>query len=256
MNVDGNAFDFDAGCEECVMEYCYGHDVDGACCLLWNDDAGATHSSNCVVRDCIFVNGSRGASSNLAAGLATAGDVRTPSIYHNIFWNQFNPGGVNKLITCQRGSPAISLYNNVFSISGPTMTFGDVGAAAANAIAGNVYNVRSGASFSLVTSTGTYNSLAALRAAGYEMRDGAPVGAEGDPDFAAPGTTPVIMPSAPVNTLSAYVISQHSAARAVGVTLPPLAPVEEPSSSPTVTTGAPVDAGPRGFGAQASLAPR
>ena len=213
--IDGNSFDFDADCKDCLIEYCYGHDVDGANMLLWNDDGSTTSSGN-VVRYNIFVNGSRRSTSNGAAALATAGTAGVPIVHNNVFYNAKSTNGSSVLIFCSsHASAGYKLFNNIFSISG-AMTFGNV---RNTTLMGNVYNARQGSTFSITASGSTFTSLSGMRAAGFESGNGELYGAAGDPMFSAAGTRPVIMPDSPVSRLTAYDLNVGSAASGVGVNL-------------------------------------
>lgn len=212
--VDGNAFDLDADCHDCVIEYCYGHDCDGSVVLLWNDDAGATSSNGSVVRYNIFVAGSRGSDSNGGSIFSSAGAAGEFKVYQNTFYQKRNAVGVTALINVHSGG-APGFYNNVFSVAGGE-DFGQVGGAT---LLGNFYDVRAGSTFRLAAGEKVYSTLTALHEAGYERLDGVDTGAAGDPKFRAPGETPVIMPEKPVSALAAYDLAVDSAARGAGVDL-------------------------------------
>ncbi len=210
--VDGNAFDFDAHCVNCVIEYCYGHDVDGACMLLWNDQGGSPSSSGSVVRYNVFVNGGRGNQSGIACGLAVTpfagNDIR---VHNNVFWQDDNGSTQTALLNCRSGSTTV-LFNNIFSVQGG-INFGTV----YGTVCGNLYEVNAGSTFSLNISGSTYTSFAALRTGGQETLNGAPFGALGSAGFPNPGSTPVVMPLAPVSALVDYDLGSSSAARGIGV---------------------------------------
>jgi hypothetical protein len=217
-NVDGNAFDFDADCDDCVCEYCYGHDTDGAAFLHWNDDNGASASSGCIVRYCIFVDGGRRMSSNGGACFATAGAVGSPLVHNCIFFRTHNGTGLPELIRAAAGETRF--YNNIFSV-GDGAVFGNFGA---RIPLGNVYDVRRGSTFAVVLNGVAHAEFSALRAAGYEKFEGRDVGAAGDPVFKSPGAKPAMLPKNPVSQLAAYDLGERSAARGVGVDLRAIVP--------------------------------
>lgn len=249
--IDGNAFDFDADCDDCIIEYCYGHDTDSGVLLLWDADGGAT-STGCIVRYNVFVNGGRRNCSNGGAGISTDGTIGSPIIHNNVFYQTFNSGGLNKLINMVNGDGTPKFYNNIFSIGG-TMTFGTT-TTATNFI-GNVYHARSGSTFTLTVNGVGYASVSALRTGGYETLNSFSYGASGDPTFRNGGATTAIMPAAAVSTLTAYDLLTGSAARGVGVDLqrfsltPPAVDFHgNPSISGSSASLNGIDAGPLRYG--------
>ena len=217
-NVDGNAFDFDADCDDCVCEYCYGHDTDGAAFLHWNKDNGVTASGGCVVRFCIFVNGGRRNSSNGGACFATDGAVGSPLVHNCVFWRTHNGAGLAELVKAAEGTTRF--YNNIFAVARGAV-FGNFGA---QAPFGNTYYVGPGSSFAITLNGVSYGSLAAMRAVDYEKVNGVNVGAEGDPVFNAGGATPVMLPQQEVARLTAYDLGEGSMARGAGADLRIVAP--------------------------------
>src|SRR6266576_3772400 len=52
--ADGDGLDLDFGCQDCIIQYCYAHECDGAGSLLYN--FGGYLWSNNTVRYCLFEN--------------------------------------------------------------------------------------------------------------------------------------------------------------------------------------------------------
>lgn len=210
---DGGGPDLDADCINCVVEYCYAHDNDGEGMLLWEEDGGSALSSGNIVRYNIFVNNGLGTTTANASGLKTTPQSGTALVHNNIWWQD---GGVDtRLIDAQAGG-ICNFYNNVFAIGGTGKSFGTINA---STLVGNVFWAFNGATFSITTNTGTYTSIAALRAAGYEVSGGINFGASGDPKFRTPNFSDNVMPAA-LTSMNAYdIIDPTSAAQGVGVDL-------------------------------------
>lgn len=213
QNIDGSAFDFDADCTNCVIEYCYGHDTDGPVMFLWNDDGGATSSTGSAIRYNIFVNGGRD-TANYGTGIHWNGNVGSALVYNNVFYNA-KPGTSTGLLGFTNSSNNIQFYNNIFAVTGG-QNFGTANSATFFA---NVYNVRAGSTFSLTTTSGTYTTIAALRVAGYETFNGLSVGVTGDPVWTTPGDTTAYLPATPLRQINAWNLGVNSAARGAGVNL-------------------------------------
>jgi len=159
--VDGNAFDFDVNCTNCLIEYCYGHDTTGSVMYLWNGTTPG--STGTVVRYNVFVNGGKGTNTSYGVAFNWSGDVGSPIVYNNVFYSTKNNAATG-LLGHVSSTSNIQFYNNIFSVAGG-LNFGNANNAT---FYGNVYNVRAGSSFSLTTTSGTYTSLSALQ--GQDMR--------------------------------------------------------------------------------------
>ncbi len=210
--VDGNAFDFDAHCVNCVIEYCYGHDVDGAAMMLWNENGGSPSSSGSIIRHNVFVNGGRGNQSGVACCLTVTpfagNDIL---VYNNVFWQDNNGSTQTQLLNIRSGATA-SVFNNIFSVQGG-INFGTV----YGTVCGNLYEVGAGSTFSLNISGSTYTSFSALRAGGQETLNSDLFGAAGSANFTTPGFHSPVMPVSAVTALVAYDLGTGSAARGIGV---------------------------------------
>lgn len=213
QNVDGNAFDFDENCVQCTCEYSYGHDVDGAAMMIWNDNGGANPSSGAVIRYNIFVNGGRGG--QLGIGCCFRATPHTGAgniIYNNVMYNDGAGDPQTRLILVESGS-ICDFYNNIFCIGGAI----GYGTLLTNAVKGNVYNIIIPGNFIITINGITYITLAAMRTAGYEIESGHDVGAFGNPQFTDSGSTEVVMPASALDTFSAYDIGETSVAIGAGI---------------------------------------
>jgi hypothetical protein len=215
--VDGCAFDIDGNCVNCIVEYCYGHDSDGSVMLCWNTAGNpAVGSSGNIIRYNVFVNGGRRNQAGIAGCIAvTPNSGKDLLIHNNTCYQTANGSTQTNLIKIDVDSKA-AFINNAFSVAGGF----NFGLFTDSTLQGNTYDVRSGSTFSVVTASGSYASLAALHAAGYEKNGATLIGAQGDPLYASPGATSVVMPADPVSNLSTYDTSEGSATQSAGVILP------------------------------------
>ena len=229
--VDGCAFDVDLGCQDCVIENCYGHDCEGEGILYGTTGGSSTHSGT-IIRGNVI--------ERCGGGIRSFGSPGTAEIYNNTISLQTG--------TMFSDTPA-NYRNNIFAIADGA-GFGIAGTAT---FYGNCYFVGTGSSFSLDVGGDAYASLAAMQADGYEMLNGVAVGASGDPQFRAINTGTQQLPSAQVSRLTAYDILSGSAAQGCGVSL--IGAGLQPSTTDwhgTAITADNTDAGAVAYGSRAS----
>lgn len=209
--VDGEAFDFDAGCQDCILEYSYGHDCEGPGMLVYQFGSHSTHFGS-VIRYNIFENC---ATRNNAMYDEGAG-IGTPEVYQNTFYLS-KISVVTPVDLVSLDTTSVSHFrNNIFSVGGGCQ-FGNFWG---GALTGNTYNVRSGSTFSLVQGGNAYTSLSGMHTGGLEKNLAtANVGASGDPEFASPGAGTDCLPADPVDTLANYDLGATSVAHGAGVDL-------------------------------------
>ncbi len=200
--ADGNGIDLDLANTDCIIEYCYVHDCDGAGIHIFQPTTGQTIRYN-IVENC---------ARNNQACVKDAGSS-TSLWYNNTFYHEKATSGPSSVVDAVYGS---TWYNNIFSVSNGG-NFGGLGSSAV--LKGNTYNAGSGSSFSIVVNSVTYTSLSGLQAAGFEKAGSRLLGASGNPNFAAPGTNVTCLPTNQVNRLSSYDIDVGSVARGAGYDL-------------------------------------
>lgn len=200
--IDGNGIDFDNNCANCIAEYNYIHDCEGAGLQLFGTNGPNTVRYN-IMENC---------AKNNQACFKEAGYGHS-SWYHNIFYHTKTASGPAGLLI-GLGDTSV-YYNNIFSI-GTGATFGTF-FYANSVVVGNTYHVRSGSSFSLVFNSVTYTTFAAMQAAGLEKIGARLFGATGDPVFAAGGSGTTLLPTSQVSTLANYDLGVGSVARGAGV---------------------------------------
>lgn len=178
--VDGQGIDCDGGCVNCVVERNYVHDNDGS--GLMDLSLGGSFGTNDLnaFRFNVLQNNGRAATGH-GAEITVSGSTNS-AWYNNTVWNQKVGGSVTGLIqVTNNGGPAFR--NNVLSVGGGA-TFGTILGTPATVMQNNLYDVRSGSSFSLVvTGVGTYTSLSGMQGGGLEKNGGANVGSTAAPLF-------------------------------------------------------------------------
>ncbi|WNJ20107.1 right-handed parallel beta-helix repeat-containing protein [Pontibacter sp. G13] len=123
---DGGGFDLDGGCRDCVIQYCYSHDNDGAGYLIAEYD-GARPLRNAALRFNISENDGRAngyGGIHLWKGRGTLSDV---AIYHNtVYMSPANQGTPTAFKLLKSGMQNIRVVNNVFWVKGnlPTVDIG------------------------------------------------------------------------------------------------------------------------------------
>ncbi len=209
-NIDASGIDHDGDCVDVVSEYNWIQDCDGPAFQIYG---AGTHSGNVIRYNITQNNGLRGASAGgrVASALGIYGGA-TPKIYNNTFYHYYTGSGTNVLIAADSADYA----NNIFAIENGA-TYGSL--AATSTVVGNTYNTRAGSSFSITINGATYTTLAGLHGGGLEKNGGIDYGASGDAVFTNAGNGGAGLPSAQIETLSAYDISGASAAHNAGINL-------------------------------------
>lgn len=204
---DGGGFDLDGGCVNCVIQYCYSHDNDGAGFLLAEFGESRDMINN-TIRYNVSENDGR---DNDYAGIQFWRDAFTPGtgvldqsyVYNNVVFTSAaigaDPAGIRSI------SGAITnakVSNNVF-ISDDGIRMVDKQVATDIVFAGNAYYSINN-TYSYNEGGTVYNSLANWRATGQEQVGGANVGMELDPLLVNPGNGGIV--GLPINlpNLAAY----------------------------------------------------
>jgi hypothetical protein len=192
LSIDGDGFDLDQNCTNCVMQYNYSHDNDAAGYMLCQMTAGK-HSNN-IIRYNISENDCR----KLSYGALHVFGPCKSAVFHNntVF---VNGGPSSGGIRVYNHPTEIRFTNNVISTTKGVPLL-NVDAGSSNFYQGNVYYSNGYAAkfyWSGVLSSG----LSAFQSAsGQEMLNGIAVGWEGNPQLTNPG----------VGSAAGYQLNAHS----------------------------------------------
>jgi len=192
---DGCGFDLDGGTTNCVVQYCYAHDCDGAGVLLSSYQGQSRPVGANTVRYNVLQNNARTNEAEIHVYLVAA----TNQIYNNTVYTRKSPANgrtaTNGNLACVgagylgESTATVPVYRNnvLYAEDGvPFVRFGTAGSAVS--FQGNAYWSSSGL-FAVRWNGGSYQSLASWRAStAQETLSRAPVGIFADPRFLAPGT--------------------------------------------------------------------
>lgn len=213
---DGEGFDIEGGCVNCVIQYCYAHDCDSAGFLACKHTIryNVAYNNN-VVADTWTANTSTHIYSSICHSVASGSNSGDMYVYGNTV---YAPNGDAFGITHIGANSNYSrLYNNVL-----VSKAGSRSAHIYNAqLLGNVYSAIGGGTTTVLKYSGSvsYTSIAALRAAGYETHSAVDYGAFADPLLNDPTGAPSAgtLPSAPVATLRYWDVAANSPAINAGI---------------------------------------
>ena len=192
---DGCAFDIDGGSSGCIVQYCYGHDNDGAGVLMSSFTGQSQDVIGNIVRFNILQNNARRDEAELSTYFVSNQNY----FYHNTCYTRTNPPNgrlaVNSVLACvsvgafghdTKGIP--QFFNNVFYVDdGATHFYIDADVPGTPAFCNNAYWSGSG-TFSGSWNGTSFTTLAAFQTAtSQEKRNGAVEGIFADPALAAPG---------------------------------------------------------------------
>ncbi len=178
---DGDGFDLDGGCTNCVLQYNYSHDNDGAGILVYTY-AGSPHQhQNNVVRFNISENDS---TRKRQYGAITVGNdgsgISGLEVYHNTFITRQPAEGVVNLRGRELG---VAFRNNaIISLGKAPLIRADHKNPKDMVFQGNLYWSAGGGDFAQIAKD-NIPDLLTWRLAGKEMLDGKPVGVFTDPHF-------------------------------------------------------------------------
>jgi hypothetical protein len=188
QSVDGGGFDLDGGSANCVMQYNYSHDNDGAGYLVGEfTGSHATHDN--VVRYNISENDGR---AHGYAGLQFYAGTATHAYQNTIFCSPADGGPSAVLVT---GGSGHMIRNNLIVTADGTPLLRAIGG---TTVQGNAYYAKG--SFLISEGGHDYDSLAAFRASGQETD----TGFQGDPQLTDPGNGGTLDDATKLSTLSAY----------------------------------------------------
>ncbi|MBA3708383.1 MAG: carbohydrate-binding protein, partial [Planctomycetes bacterium] len=205
---DGDGFDFDGGSTNCLAQYNYSHDNDGAGFLIC-EFSGSRTSRNNVIRYNISENDSR---TTWQGGVQVYLGSDTQVIGNTVFCSSAT-GSTAVCLRVNGGARTIA-RNNLFATSGLPL----LEVTSDTVLQGNGYWNYAGG-FSASIGGGSYGGLAALRSAGYERLSGANVGTNVDPQLAAVGAGGTIGNADNLGALSAYKLRAGSPLIDAGIDL-------------------------------------
>jgi hypothetical protein len=205
---DGDGFDFDGGSTNCIAQYNYSHDNDGAGFLIC-EFGGSRASRNNVIRYNVSENDSR---TTWQAGVQVYLGSDT-QIYGNTLYCGSGTAPQAVGIRVNGGARTVA-RNNLIVTSGRPML--DV--TADTVVQGNGYWNYAGG-FAASVGGGSFASLSALHAAGYERLSGVDVGRNVDPLLTAAGAGGTIGNPDNLTALSAYKLRAGSPMVDAGIDL-------------------------------------
>jgi hypothetical protein len=213
---DGEGFDLEGNCVNCVIQYCYAHDCDSAGFLsVGHTVRYCVAYNNNVVADTWTASTSKHIYSSICHSVASSTYSDDMYVYGNTV---YAPNGDAFGIThIGSNSNQTFLYNNILISKA-----GSKSAHIYNAeLKGNVYYAIGGGTVTVYNqaTTASYNSISALRTAGYETQSAVNYGVYGDPllkNIAGASSDP-ILPSAAVATLDVFDLTASSPAIGAGI---------------------------------------
>lgn len=198
--IDGDGFDMDGGCVDCVVEYCYSHDNMGAG-VLCGPYPGGDAPVNCIIRYCVSVNDAYNSNANAAIFPYEGAEV---DIYGCVVYADDSATNIDALI--RHGGGRQRHWNNILITDRTDAceflkgTF-DAGSTAVN----NCYYAFGSGGPKWNWNGVNYTTLAGFRGgSGQEVLNGVDVGLYADPQLNNVGAAPTLMPDDPVAMLDAY----------------------------------------------------
>jgi hypothetical protein len=201
VTVDGDAFDMDGGCVNCVVEYCLSHHSDGAG-VLCGPYPNSAAPQNCTVRYHVSVNDCQRVGVNAHSPIFPYGGAQL-DVYNCVIYADDSSAGLASLVTHgggrQRHWNNIFLTNTTASVPFLSGTF-DNGSLAV----GNLYYAYK-ANPKWNWGGVDYTTLAAfISGAAQETLNSVTVGQYTDPLLSAPGTVADVMPTHPSTYMTAF----------------------------------------------------
>lgn len=212
--TDGDGFDFDTGCTECLAQYCYSHDNQGCGHLLYQNTGGSPWFNN-TIRFCIFQNNGTGTSnvrSEIALGSTSTSSALRANIHNNILYSV--NASSNSLLFTDTGPVSGAITNNILYGAGGTnaRAIDALTSTPGVTLQGNDYFGNTKFRWTNVS----YTTIAAWRAAAStEVYQGVDTSLASDPQITNPGTGGNLYP-AKTTTLNAYKLPGGSPMLATG----------------------------------------
>jgi ankyrin repeat protein len=202
---DGGGFDLDGGCVNCVMQYNYSHDNEGAGYLICQF-SGASEFRNNVCRYNISENDGIGSRDPMGAiqfySSGSSGGIKNTQVYNNTVYVSSATRGAG--IIAGSRTYNTSIYNNII-VTAPGKRVVSVGNTSGGySFRGNCY-WSSGSPLKIVWGNKTYTSLAAWRSAtNQERSEKSDVGFEINPMLVSLGKGGTISDPTKLDGLAAY----------------------------------------------------
>jgi len=249
---DGDGFDIDIGCANCLIQHCYSHDNDGAAFPFYHGAYAGSSSpgfSNNVVRYNISQNdGRKNSYGAFSFWIDTSypGPIGTGNvIYNNTIYVSKAPSGTTSAINYMDDFPNVSWYNNIFYTTNGVYLVTSSGTSTNTTFQGNDY-FTSGEMFAIRFNGTNYGSLVKWREAGYETLNSTAVGSNVNPQLLDAGRGGTFNDATLLTNLTAYQTQSSSPMRDTGMNLPSLLSLNVGSSDyfeHTIPNGAGYDIG-------------
>jgi len=215
--ADGGGFDLDGGCRDCVIQYCYSHENDGAGYLICQYSGASAYSNN-VVRYNISQNdgGANGYGAIHFYSSGSSGGIRNCDVYANtVFVSQQGAVSPPAVRFASGGISDVRVLNNLLiATNGMVLVSGSVPVGKAK-FEGNAYWTCGGP-----FDAAGYSSLAAWRdATGQETHAGEPTGVRYDPLLADAGGGGIVGDPHTLSGLEAYRLRDGSPLTDAGLSL-------------------------------------
>ncbi len=219
--IEGAGFALDWDTVNCVLQYNYSHDNDGAGFVLFGSPGfGLPDSFGNTIRFNVSENDAR---VNTYAGITVYLGVYNAEIYNNTVFMEPRPGVAYSAFQLWEWSGAsLHIRNNIFSTTGGVplvVVFTPTGSGFDLVFQGNNY-YSSGAPFTIYYEDAPYSSLAAWRVAtNQEKLNNTPTGSSVDPQLKNPGNGGTIGNPDLLETMTAYQLKPTSPLKNSGLNL-------------------------------------
>lgn len=217
--ADGDGYDADGGCINCIFEYCYSHGNagNGFQIFAYSDTVNVTGNFGTIVRYCV----SEGDGFNSVAhqggiGFQSAsGTLSNPQIYSNTIFGA-STTGTGGCLAINGSLTGGFIANNIFYANSIACVVKD---STVSTIAFTGNNYFSNGTFSIQWAGTTYTTFASWQSAtNQEQISGVNVGLLSDPSLLAPGAGGTIFPAS-LATLNAYQLNPGSPMINAGINL-------------------------------------
>jgi hypothetical protein len=220
-SLDGGGFDIDGGCTNCVVQYNYAHDNDGAGYLLYQFTGARAYAGNTVRYNISQNDGRQGHYGGIYLGGGSA--LKGSAVYGNTIYLTPTSDTSIAAIKLTGIGTGNTFRNNLFYTTS-TVRLLDSNAAYSTGSAlfqGNAWYAAGGsANFAIRWGATTYTSLAGWRtAAGQEKNGATSTGTSSNPQLVSAGGGGTIGDPSLLGTLTAYQLLAGSPAINAGVNL-------------------------------------
>ena len=197
-NADGDGYDADGGCVDCIFESCIAYACNGASYLV-GQYPGSNTPTGTIVRNSIGVSNCRGGDTNNYSEVCPY--VMNDTVMYVInctFFISTPPEHSGNYFYNDGAGGHIYAVNNVI-ISTGSQNFVDLKSGTSTQLIGNIYWPLSG-SFSAINAGTQYTSFSSwLAASGQEKLNGVLVGQSVNPELGSPGSSAPTQPSESYN---------------------------------------------------------